>query len=64
MPENNFQLSAVDNALASTPSSALKRDHTRTVSGAVEMLCLVKKSKYDERVLGSKFKTMQDDITA
>jgi len=53
-----------NNVPASASSSALKRDIVRTVAGAIEMSRLVKKSRYDERVLGSKFKTMQDNITS
>lgn len=34
------------------------------VCGAVEMSWLIKKRRYDEWVLGSKFKTMQDNITS
>lgn len=34
------------------------------VCGAVEMSRLVKKSRYDGRLLASKFKTMQDNITS
>jgi nitrite reductase/ring-hydroxylating ferredoxin subunit/multimeric flavodoxin WrbA len=53
-----------NNVPASTSSAALKQDIMRTVGGAVEMSRLVKKSRYDERVLGSKFKTMRDNITS
>jgi multimeric flavodoxin WrbA len=53
-----------NNVLDSVSSSAFKRDIIKTVSGAVEMSRLVKKSRYDERVLESKFKTMQDNITS
>jgi hypothetical protein len=34
-------------------SEAFKRDIMRTVNGAVEMSRLVKKSRYDERVLNN-----------
>jgi hypothetical protein len=51
-----------NNVPNSARSSALKRDIMRTVSGAIEMSRLVKKSRYDEGVLESKFKTMQDNI--
>jgi nitrite reductase/ring-hydroxylating ferredoxin subunit/multimeric flavodoxin WrbA len=53
-----------NNVLESTRSQAFKRDIMRTVSGAIEMSRLVKRSRYDERVLESKFKTMQDNITS
>ena len=53
-----------NNAPDSARSSAFKRDIMRTVSGAVEMSRLVKKSRYDERVLESKFKSMKDNITS
>lgn len=52
-----------NNVPDSARSSAFKHDIMRTVSGAIEMSRLVKKSRYDERVLESKFKTMQDNIT-
>lgn len=57
-------MSAVDNVPSQHFVPRIETGHTWAVSGAVEMSCLVKKSKYDERALGSKFKTMQDDITA
>ena len=52
-----------NNVPDSAGSEAFKRDIMRTVSGAIEMSRLVKKGRYDERVLESKFKTMQDNIT-
>lgn len=51
------------NVSESTKSQVFREDIMRTVSGAIEMSKLVKKSRYDERVLESKFKTMQDNIT-
>jgi len=53
-----------NNVPNSAKSKAFRQDIMRTVSGAVEMSRLVKKSRYDERVLESKFKTMQDNITS
>lgn len=53
-----------NNVPDSIRSQAFKRDIMRTVNGAIEMSRLVKKSRYDERVLESKFKTMQDNITS
>jgi nitrite reductase/ring-hydroxylating ferredoxin subunit/multimeric flavodoxin WrbA len=52
-----------NNVPSSTYSSEFKQDIMRTVTGAIELSGLVKKSRYDERVLESKFKTMQDNIT-
>ena len=42
----------------------MPENYFQHVCGAVEMSRLVKKSRYDKRVLGSKFKTMQDNITS
>jgi hypothetical protein len=53
-----------NNVPDSARSSAFRRDIVQTVTGTIEMSRLVKKSRYDERVLGSKFKTMQDNITS
>ena len=53
-----------NNIPGSAASSAFRKDIMRTVSGAIEMSRLVKKSRYDERVLESKFKTMHDNITS
>jgi nitrite reductase/ring-hydroxylating ferredoxin subunit/multimeric flavodoxin WrbA len=53
-----------NNLHENTRSAAFKRDIMRTVSGAIEMSRLVKRSRYDERVLESKFKTLQDNITS
>jgi nitrite reductase/ring-hydroxylating ferredoxin subunit/multimeric flavodoxin WrbA len=53
-----------NNVPASASSQAFKQDIMRTVRGAVEMSRLVKRSRYDERVIESKFKTMQDNITS
>lgn len=46
-----------NNVPDSTSSSAFRQDITRTVSGAIEMSQLVKKSRYDERVLDPKLRT-------
>lgn len=46
-----------NNVPDSTSSSAFRQDIARTVSGAIEMSQLVKKSRYDERVLDPKLRT-------
>jgi nitrite reductase/ring-hydroxylating ferredoxin subunit/multimeric flavodoxin WrbA len=53
-----------NNIPESTSSSVFKRDISRMISGAIEMSRLVKNGRYDERVLESKFKTMQDNISS
>jgi nitrite reductase/ring-hydroxylating ferredoxin subunit/multimeric flavodoxin WrbA len=53
-----------NNVSDSEKSKAFRQDIMRTVSGAIEMSQLLKKNRYDERVLESKFKTMQDNITS
>ena len=53
-----------NNVSDSTRSPAFRQDIMRTVSGAIEMSRLVKRNRYDERVLESKFKSMQDNITS
>ena len=53
-----------ENNVPDSASWSALRDIMWTVCGAVEMSRLVKKSRYDEWVLESKFKTMQDNITS
>lgn len=53
-----------NNVPSSRSSEAFRQDTMRTVRGAIEMSRLVKKSRYDERVLESKFKTTGGDTIA